>query len=121
MDFGMVLGFKSEPNQYKIALNIATQNDHQEKTLSDSVQMDFWSIVAANLEPRSAQDLPSWSQDRPKTPNFGAKISPKPPTWSQDGLKTLSRHLRGPILRIWASILGGLLKIFAGFGYPFSY
>ena len=96
-EFGTVLGLKSDPNTYKIALNIATQDDHQKKTLSDRLQMDFWSILASNLGPRSAQDLPSWSQDRRKTPNFGAKIGPKPPTWSQDGLKTLSRHLRGLI------------------------
>ena len=105
MDFGMVLGFKSEPNRYKIALNIATQDDHQKKTLSDRLQMDFWSILASILGPRSAQDLPFWSQDRLQTPNFGAKIGPRPPTWSQDGPKTLSRHLRGPILEDFGPIL----------------
>ena len=105
MDSGMVLVLKSEPNRYKIAFNIATQDDHQKKSLSDRLQMDFGIILASILEPRSAQDLPFWSQDRLQTPNFGAKIGPRPPTWSQDGPKTPSRHLRGPILEDLGPIL----------------
>ena len=91
MDFGIILEFKSEPDRSKIALNIAAQDEHQKQTLSDRLLMDFGCILASNLGPRSAQDLPSWSQDRLKTPNFGAKISPEPPTWSQDGPKTRPR------------------------------
>ena len=90
---------------YKAAFNIAAQDEHPKDSLSDRLQIVFGSILASILGPRSAQDLPFWSQDRLQTPNFGAKIGPRPPTWSQDGPKTLSRHLRGPILEDLGPIL----------------
>ena len=96
---------ESEPKCYKVAFNIAAQDEHPKDSLSDRLQIVFWSILASILGPRSAQDLPFWSQDRLQTPNFGAKIGPRPPTWSQDGPKTLSRHLRGPILEDLGPIL----------------
>ena len=105
LHFWRILAHKSDSDLKKIAFNIAAQDEHPKDSLSDRLQIDFWSILASNLGPRSAQDLPFWSQDRLQTPNFGAKIGPRPPTWSQDGPKTLSRHLRGPILEDLGPIL----------------
>ena len=108
--FGMALGPKSDPNLYKIAFNIAAQDEHPKDSLSDRLQIVVWSLLGSILGPRSAQDLPFWIQDRLQTANFGAKIGPRPPTWSQDGPKTLSRHLRRPILEDLGPILMDFLS-----------
>ena len=98
LHFGTVLGPKSEPNWYKIALNITAQDEHQTKTLSDRLKIDFWSILASDLGPKSGQDLATWSQDRPKMFKIGANMSPRPLTGNEDGPKTPPRSLMGPIL-----------------------
>ena len=109
--FGTQIGTKSVQNRTQHRCPRWTPK----QTLSDRLQMDFWSILASILGPRSAQDLPFWSQDRLQTPNFGAKIGPSPPTWSQAGPKTLSRHLRGPILEDLGPILMDLAFQFNDF------
>ena len=95
--FGTVLEPKSDPNWYKIAFNITAQDEHQKKALSDRLKIDFWSILASNLEPKSGQDLPTWSQDRPKMLQIGTNMSPRPRTCNEDGPKKPSRNLMGPI------------------------
>ena len=41
LPFGRDLGLKSEPNRYKIALNIASQDEQQDDTLWDGLKIDF--------------------------------------------------------------------------------
>ena len=77
---------------------MTAQDEHQKKTLSDRPKIDFWSILASNLEPKSGQDLPTWSQDRPKMLQIGANMSPRPLTGNEDGPKRPPRSLMGPIL-----------------------
>ena len=57
--------------------------------------MDFGSHLGTKmeprtpiLEPRSAQDSQTWSQDGPKTPNLEPRWPQDQPRWPQDGSKT---------------------------------
>ena len=80
LHFGTVLGPKSEPNWYKIALNIASQDEQQNDTLSDRPKIDFlWILVPKPFQNGGWKCLgflyifalgallgPSWAQDRPR-------------------------------------------------------
>ena len=71
--------------------------------------------MASNLEPKSAQDLPTWSQDRPKMLQIGTNMSPRPLTCNEDGPKRPPRSLMGPILgpkRPPRSLMGPILMDF---------
>ena len=63
---------------HQIALKIDLQIDDKNDSISDRSWDRFWSILGPNLEPKSAQDFPTWSQDRPKTPPRPLQDLPKP-------------------------------------------
>ena len=63
-----------EPTSLQIASKINLQIDHLMDSVSDHSWDRFGPILVPNLEPKTAQDQISWSQDAPKTPQIGAKI-----------------------------------------------
>ena len=113
LHFGRVLDPKMEQNSLQIASKINLQIDHLMDSGSDSSWHRFWPILNPNLEPKTAQDPPSWSQDAPKTLQIGAKIEPKPITCNQDDPKyPQSRPRTAP----WTScsfIFDGFLILFS--------
>ena len=80
---GKFLDPKMESNSLQIASKINLQIDHLMDSVSDRSWDRFYPILSPNLEPKTAQDPPSWSQDAPKTLQIGAKIGPKPITFNQ--------------------------------------
>ena len=85
-----------EPNSLQIASKINLQIDHLMDSVSDRSRNRFGPILKPNLEPKTAQDPPSWSQDAPKTLQIGAKIGPKPITFNQHDPKYPESHPRTP-------------------------
>ena len=70
------------------------------------------------LEPTWSQDLPTCSQDGPKTSQLGAKMVPRPPTWSQDGPKTSNlepltpeQHRKTSIFYVFFNVFAILAKL----------
>ena len=90
--FGGVWGPRWDQIASKIDLQIHQKIDH----ISDRSWDRFWPILGPNLEPKTAQDPPSWSQDAPKTLQIGAKMGPKPITFNQHDPKYLQSHPRTP-------------------------
>ena len=85
-------------------------NNH-DQLLDRSLEQFSW-ILASIWEPRWSPKPPSWSQDRPKTPQSWRQDRLKTSTWSQDGPKTLPRHLQGPILKDFGLHLGWFFNHF---------
>ena len=56
---------------------------------------------------------PSWSQDRAKSLQSWRQDRLKTSTWSQDGPKTLPRHLQGPILKDFGLHFGWFFNDFS--------
>ena len=89
-----------EPNSVQIGSKINLQIDHLMDSGSDSSWDRFWPILNPNLEPKTAQDPPSWSQDAPKTLQIEAKMGPELITFNQHEPKYPQSRPRTPP---WAS------------------
>ena len=97
--FGCILGGFWEPSWHQIASKVDAQRYQKNDHLLDRSWNQFSWILASICEPRWSPKPPSWSQDRAKTPQSWRQDTLKTSTWSQDGPKTLPRHLQGPILK----------------------
>ena len=86
---------------------------------SDSSWNQIWPILNPNLEPKTAQDPPSWSQDAPKTLQMKAKIEPKPITFNQHDPKYLQSRPRMPPWTSFSLIFDGFLKDFRYYFHRF--
>ena len=107
--FGGVWGPRWDQIASKIDLQIHQKIDH----ISDRSWDRFWLILGPNLEPKTAQDPPSWSQDAPKTLQIGAKIGPKPITFNQHDPKYPQSRPRTPPWTSFSLIFDGFLILFS--------
>ena len=96
---GSILGGFWEPSWHQIASKVDAQRYQKNDHLSDRSWEQLSWILASIWEPRWSLKPPSWSQDRAKTPQSWRQDTLKTSTWSQDGPKTLPRHLQGSILK----------------------
>ena len=112
LHFGRFLEVKMEPNSLQIASKINLQIDHLMDSVSDRSWDRFCSILSPNLEPKTAQDPPSWSQDAPKTLQIGAQIEPKPITFNQHDPKYPQSRPRTPPWTSFSLIFDGCLMDF---------
>ena len=103
IDFGANLdlfwGGFWKPSWHQIAPKVDAQRYQKNDHLLDRSWEQFSWTLAPIWEPRWSPKPPSWSQDRPKTPQSWRQDRLKTSTWSQDGPKTLPRHLRGVTLK----------------------
>ena len=106
LHFGKVLGPKSEPNSYKIAPKIDLQIHQKIDHISDRSWDRFWPILGDFGPQLGPQNAPGSLLEGILKPSWNEKVKKSRPrlvtTWavgSQDGPKTLPRHLQGSILK----------------------
>ena len=68
LHFGRALGAKLEPSWHQIASKVDAKRYQKNDHLLDRSWEQFSCILAPIGEPRWSSKPPSWSQDRPKTP-----------------------------------------------------
>ena len=112
------MGSKMGPSSLQIASKVDLQIGHKKDSISDRSWGGFLPDLGAHLgakmepktvilEPRSAQDPQTWSQDGPRTSNLQ-------PRWHQ----IAPGRLHGPIFINFGPRLGRFLIDFEGFCNP---
>ena len=113
LHFGKVLEAKMGPSWHQIAPKLALQIDQKIDHISDRSWHRFWPILGTNLEPKTAQDPPSWSQDAAKTLQNGAKIRPKLITFNEHDPKYPQSRPRTAPWTSFSLIFDGFLILFS--------